>query len=255
MFSCCSARPGGEGQSRNQRPIAAREEDKHTSVLVNKGDTKLTKLKTPYANLIIARIFTGEQHQGALVIDRDELVVDVMKTVADKTPHADYERGMHHYNKENYEQALPFLEEAAKQEHAGAQNSLGVMYYHGEGVTTDDAKAVKWYQLSADQGYAEAQYYLGHMYQNGFGVDEDDAKAFELVTSAAKQGHAPAQCYLGDMYRYGEGVDQDYAKAIEWYKLSAGQGDTDAQTSLDSLLQQHPELAQQQPTDPHIPPS
>ena len=55
-------------------------------------------------------------------------------------------------------------------ERARGQNSLGFMYWDGEGgVTQDYAEAVRWYRLAAEQDYANAQYNLGVMYENGRG--------------------------------------------------------------------------------------
>ena len=93
------------------------------------------------------------------------------------------------------------------------------MYDQGKGVIQDYEEAFKWYQLAADQEYARAQYSLGYMYEDG------------------------------------EGVDRDYAEAVKWWRLAAEQGVAEAQYLLDHLLAQHPELAQQQPTDPPTPPS
>ena len=41
-----------------------------------------------------------------------------------------------------------------------AQNNLAGMYYLGEGVVQDYAKAFEWYSKSAVQGNAEAQFNL-----------------------------------------------------------------------------------------------
>ena len=93
------------------------------------------------------------------------------------------------------------------------------------------------------------------MYDNCLDVDRDSAEAIKWYKLAAGQGHVEAQYNLGCMYHYGKGVDEDYAEAIKWYQLAADQGDVNAQHRVDNLLQQHTELAQQQPTDPHTPPS
>ena len=50
---------------------------------------------------------------------------------------------------------------------AFAQVNLGLMYDNGEGVTENDAEAVRWYRLAAEQGYASGQYNLGLMYDLG----------------------------------------------------------------------------------------
>jgi len=44
-----------------------------------------------------------------------------------------------------------------------AQVALGDIYAEGDGVSQDEAEAVRWYRLAAEQGNAEAQLALGGM--------------------------------------------------------------------------------------------
>jgi len=67
-----------------------------------------------------------------------------------------------------------------------AQNSLGMMYYHGEEVAENDADVMKWYRKAAEQGYAKAQYHLGAMYADGQGVLEDSKEAVKWYLAAAE---------------------------------------------------------------------
>jgi len=121
----------------------------------------------------------------------------------------------------DYATAMGKLRPLAEAGHADAQNTLGVMYYKGQGVPEDDAKAAKWYRKAATQGNAEAQYNLGVMYDNGLGVPQDHAKAAKWYRKAAEQGDADAQNTLGFMYGQGRGVPQDYVQAHMWYNLAA----------------------------------
>jgi hypothetical protein len=86
--------------------------------------------------------------------------------------------------------------ELAKQGDAEAQNTLGYMYYNGEGVKQDYAQAGRWYTKAAEQGNAYAQYNLGAMYYKGRGVEQDSAEAVRWWTKAAEQGDAEAQNWL-----------------------------------------------------------
>ncbi len=45
-----------------------------------------------------------------------------------------------------------------------AQYNLGICYANGQGVTKDEAEAVKWYRKAAEQNHAMAQYNLGVCY-------------------------------------------------------------------------------------------
>ena len=87
----------------------------------------------------------------------------------------------------------------------------------------------------AEAGDARSQFGLARMYYNGDGVAKDDAKAAEWYRKAAEQGNAFAQYKLGDMYDKGEGVAKDTAKAKEWWQKAADQGNDAAQESLKLL--------------------
>ena len=136
---------------------------------------------------------------------------------------------------QNYTKALKWLQKAADQGNADAQNSLGDMYYYGEGVTQNHTKALKWLQKAADQGNADAQNSLGDMYYYGEGVAQNYTKALKWLQKAADQGNADAQNSLGDMYYYGEGITKNYTKALKWLQKAADQGNTDAQNSLGDM--------------------
>jgi TPR repeat protein len=53
---------------------------------------------------------------------------------------------------------------AARQGHAIAQFTLGVMYRNGRGVSQDNTEAAKWYQKAADQGVVRALINLRFIY-------------------------------------------------------------------------------------------
>mgnify|MGYP001187701335 FL=1 len=128
--------------------------------------------------------------------------------------------------------AAEWFRKAAEQGQVYAQYNLGSMYARGEGVRKDATKAADWYRKTAEQGYDEAQYNLGVRYEFGEGVPKDDAKAMDWYRKAAEQGNFGAQRNLGVMYYFGKGVPKDDAKAAEWYRKAAEQGDVEAQYNL-----------------------
>ena len=67
------------------------------------------------------------------------------------------------------------------------------MYFEGEGVPKDDAKAVHRFTKAPKQGYARAQFNLGLMYAEGWGVPEDYVRAYAWVSIVAAKGHAKAK--------------------------------------------------------------
>ena len=79
---------------------------------------------------------------------------------------ADISAGVNAYHRGDYATALRIMRELADQGDAFAQRSLGVMYSKGQGVTQDNAAAVRWYRKAADQDFAKAQYQSrGHVQQ------------------------------------------------------------------------------------------
>ena len=64
---------------------------------------------------------------------------------------------------------MSWWRKAAEQGYAGAQYNLGLMYYHGKGVSQDYEEAASWVRKAADQGDAAAQNNLGSMYREGKG--------------------------------------------------------------------------------------
>ena len=132
---------------------------------------------------------------------------------------------------------LEFVEEGSP----GAQFLLGSLYDTGQqGVSEDDAEAVRWYRLAAEQGLAEAQVNLGVMYDNGEGVPEDDAEAAHWYRLAAEQGHAKAQLNVALQYITGEGVPVNHVQAYAWLNMAVAGGDPHAESVRVSLAEAMP---------------
>ena len=106
---------------------------------------------------------------------------------------AGFDEGMAAYDRGDYATALKEWLPLAEQGDANAQNSLGIMYGNGDGVTQDYAEALKWYRKAAEQGNADAQNNLGVMYANGEGVPQDHAQAHLWWNLAAAQGNEVAR--------------------------------------------------------------
>ncbi len=92
---------------------------------------------------------------------------------------------------EDYEAAVPILQEAADIGDAEAQNMLGNCYMYGLGIEQDEEEAAKYYQLSADQGNIPAAYNLAFSYLNGKGVEQDLKTAEEWYQKALDAGYEP----------------------------------------------------------------
>ena len=97
----------------------------------------------------------------------------------------DQERGWAAYEKGDYALAAELIRPYAEQGDPEAQFKLGRMYQEGQGVSKDQAEAVKWYRLSAEAGQPFAQNNLGVMYKNGWGVTQDYVQAYFWFSLAA----------------------------------------------------------------------
>jgi len=116
--------------------------------------------------------------------------------------------------------------------HPAQNTNLNGQFGAGPQAPEDKFAEVK---RKAESGYAKDQLGLARIYYNGDGVTKDDAKAAEWYQKAAEQGNAFAQYNLGVMYDKGEGVPKDAAKAVEWWQKAAALGNEAAQESVKSL--------------------
>ena len=144
----------------------------------------------------------------------------------------DFEDAVAAHKKGDYATALRLLTPLAEQGNADAQYKLGGMYEQGQGVTKDEAEAVKWYRKAAEQNDAEAQCNLGLAYATGQGVARDEAEAVKWFRKAAEQNDALAQNNLGSMYARGQGVIKDPVQAHAWFTVARANGYEDAQKAL-----------------------
>ena len=150
----------------------------------------------------------------------------------------DFDEGLKAYDAGDYDTAVREWEPLAEQGNVEAQYNLGLMYYNGQGLTQNSAKAVKWYRLAAEQAYADAQLNLGAMYRNGQGVPEDFVRAAKWYRLAAEQGNAIAQDNLGVLYYFGDGVPQNNLIAYMWTNLASQNGAPDAKTRRDFIAEE-----------------
>ena len=114
------------------------------------------------------------------------------KSSAPAARKADYGTGAAAYKNKDYAGALAVWLPLATDGHAKSQNGMGVLYYNGQGVPKNFARAAQWFQRAAVQGLGRAQNNLGEMYRDGEGVSQSDAKAVEWLRKAAMQGNQKA---------------------------------------------------------------
>ena len=82
------------------------------------------------------------------------------------------------------------------------------------GVPADKSQALLWYRKSARQGFAQAQNNLGRMFYAGDAIAPDYAKAASYFLNTAAQGVAFSHYFLGMIYAGGgPGVQADPVQA------------------------------------------
>lgn len=124
------------------------------------------------------------------------------------------------------------LFELARKGDPDACNKVGDMYYEGNGVRQDIAKAMEYYLVAEKAGHVEAKYSVGYAYLYGENGETNYARAFECLEYAAQRNHAKACRILGFAYFWGNGVDVDMDASFRYMLWGADLGDASAQAHV-----------------------
>lgn len=139
----------------------------------------------------------------------------------------------------NARQAAEWLSRLANDGVTEAQYRLGILYYHGQGVSEDEGKAIFCWKRAAASGHIDAMFQIANAYLFGHQaaktVPEPDREAAIWYFQAASAGHAEAQYHLGLLFLAGKGVIQDHGEAARWFRKAAAQGHSESQRALESL--------------------
>jgi len=135
----------------------------------------------------------------------------------------------------NPAEALKWFEKAVAKGSAAAAFRLGMAYEKGQGVTRDRARARTNYVLAADSGHLKAMHNLAVMMVEDGGAKPDYANALPWFRRAAERGLRDSQYNLGVIYARGFGVSQNLTESFLWFSLAANQGDADAAKKRDDV--------------------
>lgn len=185
---------------------------------------------------------------------------------------AQYELGKEKYLVKEYHDALTWLQTAVNHGNLPANYYLGVMYYHGWGVTKDLDRSFAYFSNAGTfsgtyyfmgmfyyYGYGKlnknlnkafwyfrryedvnpdkyAEYYLGLCYKNGYGTEKSPQMAFQNFEKSAKKGIKQSQFELGLCYKNGIGTSCSYRFALEWLLKAANQGYAEAQYEVGEMF-------------------
>ena len=140
------------------------------------------------------------------------------------------------YQAGRYPTALRLARPLAAEGDARAQSTLGLLYYHAQGVPRDPSEALRWFRTAADQDDPTALFYLGLMFAEGQGVPQDKAEAAEWFHRAADLGEARAQYNLGLFYAQGTAGVPDNVSAHMWFNLAAAHFPASATDDRDAAV-------------------
>ena len=102
-----------------------------------------------------------------------------------------------------------------------AQFKVGVLFANDQFEKPDYEQAVYWYKQAARQDHVLAQYNLGHQYLTGVGVIKNESTAMQWWLKAAENDHALAQFNVGRAYYLGIGLATDHSLSKYWFERAA----------------------------------
>jgi uncharacterized protein len=128
---------------------------------------------------------------------------------------------------------LPSLEAKAEAGDAEAQTVLALAYHAGVLLKNDEVEALRLLHKAADQGFLAAEESLGIFYAKGLGMSQPSpSEALSWYTAAARHGSLDAATNIAFMYATGDGIPKDMAAAIRWFRQAADAGGATAQYNL-----------------------
>ena len=112
--------------------------------------------------------------------------------------------------------AIHFLEAAARQNDASAQEILGSIYFKRKETKDNATKAFYWAKKAAEAGMVSSMGHLATLYHEGAGVQQDLALASRWWRAAAERGHAGAQLAVATALIYGIRSPADPVEGLAW---------------------------------------
>ena len=141
------------------------------------------------------------------------------------------------YNRKDYSDAGPLLDQACAGGGFTACAFLGYMYQNQLNGAQDYARAATLYKKACEGGNAFACSQLGYLYQYKLGVKQDYPLAATLFSKACNAGNGNGCLNLGYLYQHGLGVAQDYPRAVSLYSQGCNAGIADGCNSLGVMFE------------------
>ncbi len=178
------------------------------------------------ANSVLARLYwekarstsDAEEKQAAL----KEVLDNYLHAIALGSTDAMYALAVlylnNHFGEENRASGVTLLTQAAEADHSDAAMFLGHLYYTGDTVEQDLARARSYYgQASAlDNPFARRSY--ARFLLDRSIEQEPDPRILGWLEELAKQDDAEAMLLLGNLHARGLGTSRNFRRAVSWYK-------------------------------------
>src|SRR4051812_10009220 len=133
------------------------------------------------------------------------------------------------------EAAVRWLDAGVKAGDTDCMIALGNLYFEGQDLDQDEAKALSLYKAAAAKGDALGAYNAGLVYETSA---DDLAQALGWYWRAAAGGDEGGMYKLALAYQLGRGVPANEAQAVAWMRKAAASGSVDALNDLGSYYQQ-----------------
>lgn len=124
-----------------------------------------------------------------------------------------------------------YMEYGAELGYVNSYSSIGLAYFSGTGVETNNDKAFTWLEKSANAGQTNSMNTVAYFWGAGIGCEKDAKKSYEWYKKSADKGDSYGMFGLAICYDEARGVSYSAKKALEWYKKSADAGEEDACTN------------------------
>ena len=165
-----------------------------------------------------AATYRGENMHSELGKSTEAL--EYLKRVYEAGGDSSFEIGFIYYCLDDLDQAVTWMEEAAKAGHADGAFNVGM--FHAQ--KADTAKAIEWFQKAYEMGSSDGALYAGCVYRDRGDFDH----SVEWLEKAYEAGNADGAYELGVIFDQGTNCEVDYEKAFDWFMKAAEMGSAKA---------------------------
>lgn len=160
-----------------------------------------------------------------------------------------YAMGIVNYEKGRYDTAVTLFTKAAKLGNSGGSFWLGLCYWFGSGVSSDENKCIQLSSEAAEAGNEEAETMLAVYSRLGVGMGRDKRKEKAALERSCARGNALATMMLAE--RIKEGIGKSFVSKTRaiWKKGGKGNEKSNAKQMREESTKQLRALARKRGFD------